>query len=156
MPDAELTKFPFVAVISPKVAVMAVPAVTVVPAANEPRVAVILPADATIFPRVEVMPVPAVNVVPEAKVVVVVKEPGAVIAAGKENVIVLPDPVEVIWLAVPRRFMFPAVGLSAPPDPPVRVTMAPVVPEPKEIQLPEPGHIKAVAADLLSHKVPLT
>jgi hypothetical protein len=140
-PAVPFTMLPLVAVMLPKVAVMLVPAVTEVPADNEPRVAEILPAEATMLPVVEVIPVPAVIVVVAASVVVVVKEPGAVIAAGREKVIVLPEPVEVIWLAVPSKFILPAVGLKAPPEPPVNVTIAPVVPEPKEIQLPEPGHI---------------
>jgi hypothetical protein len=157
LPAVPKTKLPLVAVIAPSVAVTVVPAVTEVPAETEPaeaamlpRVAVMFPAETTAFPVVTVRPVPAVSVV------VVVKEPGVVIALGKLNVIVLPEPVDVIWLAVPNRFMFPAVGLSAPPDPPVKVTIAPVVPEPNEIQLPEPGHINAVEADVFNHKVPFT
>jgi hypothetical protein len=53
---------------------------------------------------------------------------------------VLPDPVTVTP-APPKIFILPAVGLSAPPVSPVRVTIAPVVPDPREIQFPDPGHI---------------
>lgn len=96
----------------------------------------------TTFPFVAVM-LPNVDVilVPAIIAVVAVTDPGATIADGKDKVIVLPDPVEVIWLAVPRIFMFPPVGLNAPPEPPVNVTTPPDAPEPKEIQLPVPGHI---------------
>jgi hypothetical protein len=52
--------------------------------------------------------------------------------------------------------MLPATGDIAPPELPVRVTTAPVVPEPREIQLPEPGHIKAVEADVSNQSVPFT
>jgi hypothetical protein len=103
---------------------------------------------------VAVMVVPAVMVVVAAKLVVVVKEPGAVIAEGREKVIVLPEPVEVIWLAVPKMFILPAVGLRAPPLPPVKVTIAPVVPEPRAIQV-SPDHMKAVSRAVLSHRSPL-
>jgi hypothetical protein len=75
----------------------------------------------------ELMEVPAAKVVPEAKVVVVVKLPGAVIAAGRVSVTVLPDPAVVIWLAVPKILIFPAVGLKAPPDDAVIVAISPGV-----------------------------
>jgi len=88
-------------------------------------------------------------------VVVAVIDPGAVIAEGNESVIVDPDPVEVIWLAVPKILMLPSVGLKAPPDPPVTVTTPPVAPEPAAIQEADPdvlapkNHIEGV--DLLTH-----
>ena len=94
VPEVAATKFPFVAVMAPRVAV------TVVPAVTEPNVAAILPAEAVMFPKVATMfpadavtppvvaikPVPPVTVVPATRVVVVVNEPGAVIAAGNEMV----------------------------------------------------------------------
>jgi len=135
-PAAELTKFPLVAVILPRVAVILVPAVTVVAAPTDPSVEVMLPAEATILPVVAVIPVPAVTVVPEAIVVVDVIDPGAVNAAGMLKVIVLAAPVDVIWLAVPNRLKFPAVGDRAPPDPPVNVTIPPTAPVPNAIQVP--------------------
>lgn len=82
-PAADRFRLPFVAVISPRVAVRVVPAVT------DPAVAAMLPV-------VDVMPVPAVIVVVAARVVVVVNDPGAVIADGKVHVSVLPEPVTVI------------------------------------------------------------
>jgi hypothetical protein len=70
--------------------------------------------------------VPTVRVVPVVRLVVVVKEPGTVIALGREKVIVLPDPVVVISPDVPARVMLPPpVGLIAPPESPVRVLKAP-------------------------------
>jgi hypothetical protein len=54
-----------------------------------------LPFVAVIFPRVAVM------LVPDVKDVVVVNDPGAVIAAGKDNVTAPAVVEEVIWLAVP-------------------------------------------------------
>lgn len=99
---------PAVATMLPVVAVMPVPAVTVVPADTEPavaaifpRVAVIFPAETTASPVVTVSPVPAVNVVPDAKVVVVVNDPGAVIADGNETVAVPAAVTTVIWFVVP-------------------------------------------------------
>ena len=107
------------------------------------------------FPAVEIRSVPAVTVVPPASVVVVVSDPGAVIAAGKENVIVEPEPVEVSWLAVPKIFMLPSVGDNAPPDPPVTVTTPPVAPEPAAIQEAEPDVLapknQREGVDLLTH-----
>jgi hypothetical protein len=96
----------------PVVAVMPVPAVTVVAADMEPRVDVMFPVDATIFPVVAVIPVPAVTVVPPAKDVVVVNEPGAVIAEGRLTVAVFPTVLTVIWLAVPN------TDAIAPEEPP--------------------------------------
>lgn len=87
-PAADETKFPFVAVISPAVAVIDVPAFTA-------------PAVAVILPVVAVIPVPAVTVVVAASEVVVVRDPGATIAAGKDSVVVPDDVVAVIWFAVP-------------------------------------------------------
>jgi hypothetical protein len=86
-------------------------------------------------PVVTVNPVPAVTVVVAAREVVVVKEPGAVIADGRLHVMVLVVPVVVIWLAVPRREMFPPDGEIAPPLSPVNVATAPVAP-PKKIHVP--------------------
>lgn len=116
-PDAAATatKLPLVAVIAPDVAV------TVVPAVTDPAVTPKLPV-------VTVNPVPAVIVVVEANEVVVSKDPGAVMADGKLHVIVLPEPTVVIWFAVPNKLIFPAVGLIAPPLPPVKVATAPVPP----------------------------
>lgn len=82
LPAVEDTKFPAVAVIAPEVAV------NVVADVIEPTVVVILPAEATMFPVVAVIPVPAVKVVPEARVVVVVNDPGVVIAEGRDIVAV--------------------------------------------------------------------
>lgn len=110
VPEVDATKFPFVAVIFPKVAVTVVPAVTDVPAATEPSVEAMLPAEAVMFPRVATIlpadavtppvvatsPVPAVTVVPAANVVVVVNEPGAVIADGNDTVATSPNVVTVI------------------------------------------------------------
>lgn len=127
-PAVPRTKFPFVAVILPRVAVMLVPAltapavatilpvvevipvpaVTVVPAVTEPAVAamfpsvaVMLPADTTAFPVVTVSPVPAVIVVVDAKVVVVVSEPGVIIAEGNDTVATPATVLTEIWLVVP-------------------------------------------------------
>jgi hypothetical protein len=74
----ETTKLPAVAVMLPVVAVRPVPPVTV-------PLAETLPDEAAILPVVAVIPVPAVIVVVAAREVVVVKEPGAVIADGKET-----------------------------------------------------------------------
>ena len=101
LPAVEATKFPLVAVTLPRVAVRVVADVIL------PAVVVILPAVATILPVVAVIPVPAVivvpadRVVPAASVVVVVNDPGAVIAEGRESV-TTPEVVDaVISLAVP-------------------------------------------------------
>ena len=87
------TRFPAEAVTLPVVATTPVAPVTVVPADTEPadavmlpKVATMLPADAVTPPVVAINPVPAVTVVPAAKLVVVVNDPGAVIAAGNEMV----------------------------------------------------------------------
>ncbi len=111
LPAVLRTKSPSVAVISPRVAVRVVPAVT------DPAVTPKLPV-------VTVRPVPAVIVVVAESDVVVVSEPGAVIAAGRDHVIVDPAPVVVIWLAVPATVILPDDGLIAPPEPPVRVATA--------------------------------
>jgi len=140
-PAVPRTKLPFVAVIAPRVAVRVVPAVTD-------------PAVATMLPVVDVIPVPAVTVVVAARDVVVVSEPGAVIADGKVHVRVLPEPVTVIWLAVPSVLMFPAVGEIAPPESPVRVTTPPVAPEPRAIHVAEVvvllDNIQAVLLELFT------
>ncbi len=83
VPEVEATKLPLVAVMLPRVAVMDVAAFTA-------------PADALTLPVVAVIPVPAVTVVPDESEVVVVNEPGAVIAAGSVSVIVEPEPAVVI------------------------------------------------------------
>lgn len=108
LPAPAATKFPALAVTLPVVAVTPVPPVTVVNADTEPadedmfpRVATILPAEAVTPPVVAIKPVPAVTVVPPARVVVVLKEPGATIAAGKETVAMPPEVLTVIWLVVP-------------------------------------------------------
>ena len=74
----------------------------------------------TKFPFVAVMlPVVAVN--PVAAVTVPPNEGDE----GTAKVIVLPDPVVVIWFAVPASVILFALGLIAPPLPPVRVLSAP-------------------------------
>jgi hypothetical protein len=95
----------------PEVVPATVPGVKIIPV---PAVdATKLPSVAIMFPRVEVMDVPtvaevvtesdvpAVRVVPDARVVVVVKEPGAITAEGSESVTTFPTVEAVIWLAVP-------------------------------------------------------
>ena len=77
-------------------------------------------ADATKFPVVAVM-LPVVAVKPVAEVVVPANDG----EDGTEKVIVLPDPVVVIWFAVPASVMLFAEGLIAPPVPPVSVLRAP-------------------------------
>lgn len=115
---------PAVATMSPVVAVIPVPAVTVVvaetaaPALIFPAVAVISPAVQTMFPVVQVIPVPAVTVVVAEREVVVVKDPGATMAAGKDNVTTLATVLAVIWLAVPL------TAEIAPVDPPKRTQLA--------------------------------
>ncbi len=117
--------------------------------------------DATKFPFVVVIaPRVAVNVV------VAVREPGAVIAAGKLKVMVLPEPVDVIWFAVPKRLKLPAVGLSAPPDPPVKVAASavpgvidPVIvdPDPANASAPDPVMVIFPAVgDLAPPEFPVT
>lgn len=107
---------PAVETMLPVVDVIPVPAVTVVPAETDPNVAamfpalaVMLPKVATIFPAlavtppvVAITPVPAVTVVPAAKLVVVVKEPGATMTAGSETVAVPTTVFTVISFAVPK------------------------------------------------------
>ena len=73
-PAAPKTRLPLVAVTFPAVTVNPVPIVAVVVTARDD---------------------PAVMVVPDARVVVVVKEPGAVIAAGRDRVVV-PADVEAV------------------------------------------------------------
>ena len=111
-PAVPKTKLPLVAVRLPVVAVTPVPPVTVVPAATDPAVAEIFPRVATIFPAeavtppvVAITPVAAVTVVPEAKLVVVVKEPGVVIAEGNDTVATPAEVVTVTWFAVPLKAM---------------------------------------------------
>lgn len=71
---------------------------------------------------------PAVTVSPVAAVIVVVEaiEPGAMKALGIDHVKVLPEPVTVIWLAVPFVLILPPVGPMAPPVSPVNVATSPV------------------------------
>jgi hypothetical protein len=114
------------------------------PAALETK----LPLVAVISPRV------AVNVV------VAVTEPGAVRAAGSDHVIVLPEPVVVIWFAVPARVMLPALGAIAPPEPPVRVATVPVErPICSHVTLPAgpvfATHIYSVDVAVLTYIVPI-
>jgi len=115
-PAVPKTKFPFVAVIFPRVAVMLVPALTA-------------PAVADILPVVAVTPVPPVTVVVAARDVVVVKEPGAVIAEGRERVTVWEAAAVVIWFAVPEILIVPAEGVAVPVSPvrPVRPAEEPPI-----------------------------
>lgn len=82
-----------------------------------------LPADTARLPVVTVRPVPAVIVVVAAKEVVVVREPGAVIAEGKDQVTVDPEAAVVIWLAVPARVTTPAEGTAVPESAAKEVTL---------------------------------
>jgi hypothetical protein len=118
-PAATNTKFPFVAVIFPRVAVKVVAEVI------DPAVVVMFPAVATIFPVVAAIPVPAVTVVPAASVVVAAIDPGAKKVEGIDRVIVLPAPVVVICDPVPDKVMLFAAGVIAPPESAVKVFKAP-------------------------------
>ena len=80
-PAAETVTFPVVTVTP-------VPAVTV-------PLALTFPEEAAIFPVVAVIPVPAVTVVVAARVVVVERDPGVVIAAGSDTVATDPTVVTV-------------------------------------------------------------
>lgn len=73
-----------------------------------------------------IAPVVTLKAFPAVKAVVDAMVPGAKKVLGMERVIVLAAPVVVIWLVVPRMFMFPVVGLRAPPESPVRVAIIPV------------------------------
>jgi hypothetical protein len=64
---------------------------------------------------------------PTVRVVVVVREPGTVIATGREMVIVPGLPAVVISEAVPAIVMLLATGDIAPPEPPVRVFKEPAM-----------------------------
>ena len=75
------------------------------------------PLVAVMSPVVAVTPVPAVTVVVAAKEVVVVRDPGAVIAEGRDTVTVDPEAAVVIWLAVPAILIFPATGVAVPVSP---------------------------------------
>lgn len=89
--------------------------------------------DRILFPDVPRTRLPFVAVMaPKVAVSVVVAaiEPGAMNVDGTDQVIVLPDPVVVIWFAVPSRLIFPADGPLAPPEPPVRVSTGPDNPPP--------------------------
>lgn len=82
--------------------------ITLFPAAVKTK----LPFVAVMFPRVAV------------RVVALAMLPGAINVAGIDQVMVDPDPVVVIWFAVPSSFMFPAEGLIAPPLSAVSVAIA--------------------------------
>jgi hypothetical protein len=145
-PAVARERFPLVAVMFPRVAVRLVAEVM------EPAVVVIFPAVATMFPVVAVIPVPAVKVVPEASVVVVVREPGAVITAGRDRVIALVPAVTVSWDVVPLMVKLPAVVGSM-----VLMLMIPeIAPPPRGTQGATPGNMKTVVATVLSHRVPFT
>jgi hypothetical protein len=66
-----------------------------------PAVAVTSPAVAVTPPVVAITPVPDVTVVPAAKLVVVVKEPGVVIAEGRDTVATPATVLTLTWPAVP-------------------------------------------------------
>lgn len=138
------------ATILPVVDVIPVPAVTVVAADIEPRVEVIFPVEATMLPVVAVIPVPAVTVVPAASVVVVVNEPGAVIAAGNDNVTAAAAATVDIWFAVPAICIFPATGVAVP-ELPVSVATADVLP-PSVAHTPPPAYPKT-ARDIIFTQV---
>lgn len=147
-PAVPRTKFPFVAVIAPKVAV------TVVAAVTDPKVETRLPVLAVMFPVVAITPVAPVTVD------VAAIEPGAIKAAGIDNVIVLPAPALVIWLAVPNIEIFPAAGLRAPPLPPVTVTTPPTEPEPAAVHVATPPEMRVtnqtVLLEVFTHSVPMS
>jgi hypothetical protein len=82
-----------------------------------------LPFVAVMFPKVAV------------KLVVAATDPGAIKADGVDRVKVDPEPVEVIWEAVPKILIFPAVGETAP-LPPVIVCIDPDDPEVTVSQTP--------------------
>jgi hypothetical protein len=87
----------------------------------------------------------------------IVREPrpsgttGLVPASGTKESIAIPPPVKsivrvpavpvTVTPVPPTISMFPATGEIAPPESPVRVMTAPAPPEPRAIQLPDPGHI---------------
>jgi hypothetical protein len=123
LPAVPITRLPFVAVIFPKVAVIEVPALT-------------WPAVASILPVVAVTPVPPVTVVVAARVVVVVRDPGAVMAAGRVKVTVAPDAAVVIWLAVPAILILLPTGVAVPVSP-VNVERS-VVPPPRATHVDDP------------------
>ena len=86
-----------------------------------------LPFVAVIFPKVAVIDVAADMEVPACRVVVDAIDPGATKVAGIDHVIVLPEPVVVIWFAVPKTLILPAEGEIAPPESPVSVSTFPGV-----------------------------
>lgn len=154
-PVVALEKNTFAVALQAVVATVTAPAVI---AAEVPTDAFAPVAITILFPAVPKTTFPLVAVIAPrvaVRVVVAVTEPGAVIAEGSERVIVDPEPVEVIWLAVPSTLIFPAVGDKAPPDPPVKVTTPPDVPEPAAIHvaLPEAFDPKyqREGVDLLTH-----
>ena len=110
LPVPTLRSIPLPFVVSPIVVVRA-PAVAMLTAAVSVSVAIF-------------MAVPAVFKVAPASPVkrpVTSREPGVTMALASDHVIVLPDPVVVIWLDVPNRFMLEAEGEMAPPESPVNV-----------------------------------
>jgi len=103
--------------VSVRVPVPAVIATDVAPVAF-PNVLTLAPVVAKVVAPEELKVVPAVSPV------VVVKDPGAVIAEGKENVIRLDPgvPTAAIWLAVPKsEILPPPLGETAPPESAVNV-----------------------------------
>lgn len=143
LPAVDETKFPAVAVILPEVAVMLVPAFTA-------------PAVAVTFPVVAVTPVPPVTVVVAEREVVVVNEPGAVIAAGRDSVTVEPEAAVVIWLAVPAILILPLEGVAVPVSP-VKLESSDE-PPPEACHEAEPADtevkVHALFPDLLIHSAP--
>lgn len=126
--------------------------------------------EATRFPAVVVMSpgavivVPAAMVVPDTRAVVVVRDPGAVIEEGRDQVKVLVPPVVVIWLAVPdivtapkevgTTGLVPASGtkesMATPPPERAMVTVLPVAdvvtPAPPAMVIaPEDGRAEPVS-----------
>lgn len=139
LPAVPNTRFPFVAVIAPKVAVRVVvavrdPVTAVFPVALPILVAPVPPVPIEVTPAPEVLmllvPVavipPVVATSPVAAVIVVVEaiEPGAMKVEGAENVTVDPEAAVVISLAVPANLRMPRVGV-ADPESPSRVEMSP-------------------------------
>lgn len=143
-PAAVRTKFPFVAVMLPRVAVRDVDVV------NEPVTAVFPVA----FPMLTA-PVPPVPIVVTAEPEALMLAVPTVVRVVAETAAGVPDPkaggaakltLKVIVPAVPAvesipvpaaRVMFPATGVIAPPLDPVRLVISPAVLEPREIHTPD-------------------
>ena len=119
-PDCKVdTEAPLV---EPRVNVLTPPPVakfTVVAAASADMLIALVPEVIVTAPALTVNPLPAVSDV------VVVKEPGAVIAAGKDKVTTAPDATVDTWFAVPAIWMLPTEG-DAVPLSPVSVFRAPL------------------------------